>query len=127
MVFAKFSGLCKSLCFHTLFGIMLLSFSCQQAVGQVKSPEVLQDGSVIFRLDAPEFDSVTVRGTFTSGESPIAILEMVKNDTGLFEAKSDPLPSDMYVYTYIADGISMLDPSNKIVVRDGSYIERVSK
>ncbi|UCG28178.1 MAG: esterase, partial [Bacteroidales bacterium] len=50
-------------------------------------------------------------------------IEMVKNDTGLFEAKSGPLASDMYVYTYIADGISMLDPNNKIVVRDGSYIE----
>jgi enterochelin esterase family protein len=29
----------------------------------------------------------------------------------------------MYVYTYVADGVPMLDPVNKIVVRDGSYIE----
>lgn len=123
MVFSKFSGIWKPLCFLILFGTTLFSFSCQQAAGQVKSPEVLQDGSVIFRLYAPELDSVTVRGTFTSDESPIATIEMVKNDTGLFEAKTGPLASDMYVYTYIADGISMLDPNNKIVVRDGSYIE----
>lgn len=94
-----------------------------QLSGQVKSPDIQEDGTVIFRLFAPEIDSVTVRGTFSTGESPIAMLDMVKNDTGLFEAKSKSLPSDMYVYTFVADGISFLDPSNKIVVRDGSYIE----
>ncbi len=93
------------------------------ASGQVRSPEIQEDGSVIFRLYAPEIDSVTVRGTFTIGESPIAMLKMVKNDTGLFVAKSEPLPSDMYVYTFVADGVSALDPNNRIVVRDGSYIE----
>lgn len=93
------------------------------ALGQVRSPEIQEDGSVIFRLYAPEIDSVTVRGTFTIGESPIAMLKMVKNDTGLFVAKSESLPSDMYVYTFVADGVSALDPNNRIVVRDGSYIE----
>jgi len=34
-----------------------------------------------------------------------------------------PLASDMYVYTYIVDGVKMLDPSNNQVVRDGAYIE----
>jgi enterochelin esterase family protein len=29
----------------------------------------------------------------------------------------------MYVYTYIVDGVKMLDPSNRVVVRDGGYIE----
>lgn len=100
-----------------------LFISFQPVSGQVKSPDVQEDGTVIFRLFAPEIDSVTVRGTFSTGESPFATLEMAKNDTGLFEARSSPLPSDMYVYTYVADGITMLDPGNKIVVRDGSYIE----
>ena len=76
----KLHGLKKSLSFLTLFGTTLLLFTCQQVSSQVKSPEVLQDGSVIFRLYAPEFDSVFVRGTFASGESPIASIEMVKND-----------------------------------------------
>jgi enterochelin esterase family protein len=29
----------------------------------------------------------------------------------------------MYVYTYIVDGVKMLDPANRVVVRDGGYIE----
>lgn len=105
------------------FGSAVLLLTSLQAFSQVRSPEVLEDGSVIFRLFAPEIDSVTVRGTFSTGESPIAAIKMAKNDTGLFEAKTGPLPSDMYVYTFIADGISTLDPNNRIVVRDGSYIE----
>lgn len=113
----------KSLCILGLLGATVLSLSAQQVAAQVGSPEVLTDGSVIFRLYAPEMDSVTVRGTFATGEAPIAMLKMTRNDTGLFEARSGPLPSDMYVYTFLADGISMLDPGNRIVVRDGSYIE----
>jgi len=60
-----------------------------------------------------------VTGDFSETMKPI---EMVKNDT-LFEAKVGPLFPDTYVYTYIVDGVKMLDPSNNTVVRDGSYIE----
>jgi len=109
--------------FLLILGTTQLSVCIQKSVGQVRSPEVPEDGSVIFRLYAPKFDSVFVRGTFAADESPITTIEMIKNDSGLFEAKCGPLSSDMYVYTFIADGISMLDPSNKIVVRDGSHIE----
>ncbi len=104
-------------------GVFLLPATGQRNSPAVKSPEVLEDGSVTFRLYAPDVDSVVVRGTFTTGESPIGMLDMVKNDTGLFVGTTGPLPSDMYVYTFVADGIPVLDPSNRIVVRDGSYIE----
>jgi enterochelin esterase-like enzyme len=86
----------------------------------VKSPEVLPDNSVVFRLFAPDAKTAKVTGTFMDLTSSI---EMVKSDSGIFEAKSAPLPSDMYVYVYIVDGVRMLDPGNNIVVRDGSYIE----
>lgn len=94
--------------------------SAQQRANTVVSPEVMNDNSVVFRLYAPDVDSVTVRGTWAS---PIGMVEMAKNDSGLFKAMIGPLASDMYVYTYIVDGVSMLDPNNGIVVRDGSHIE----
>ena len=96
------------------------NLTAQQRPNPVISPEVKEDNSVIFRLYAPEAKEVRVRGTFLD---PIANIEMIKNDTGLFEIKTDPLPSDMYVYTYVVDGVQMLDPRNNVVVRDGSYIE----
>jgi enterochelin esterase-like enzyme len=93
----------------------------QRPTDRVVSPEVHADGSVIFRLNAPGADSARVRGTFADGM--IANVDMTKNDAGIFEAQFGPIASDMYVYTFVVDGVSLLDPSNNIVVRDGSYIE----
>jgi len=111
----------RTMCF-LISGLLLSGFSlsAQQRPNPLISHEVKEDKSVIFRLYAPDARRVQVRGTF---KDPIAIIDMVKNDTGLFELKTDPLPSDMYVYTYIIDGVQTLDPANNVVVRDGSYIE----
>jgi enterochelin esterase family protein len=86
----------------------------------VTSPEVKEDRTVIFRLYAPEAKTVKVTGTFMD---PIPVIDLARNDTGLYQVTVGPLPSDMYVYTYIVDGVKMLDPQNNVVVRDGSYIE----
>jgi enterochelin esterase family protein len=115
----------KKLSLFTLVLVFIISdiinpISAQNKVKLVKSPEVLPDNSVVFRLYAPDAKTVKVTGTFMDLTSNI---EMVKSDSGIFEARSAPLPSDMYIYVYIVDGVRMLDPSNNIVVRDGSYIE----
>jgi len=115
----------KKIIFFTLAIILVLSaifnpISAQNRPKPVKSPEILPDNSVIFRLYAPDAKTVKVTGTFMDLASNI---EMVKSDSGLFEAKAGPLASDMYVYVYIVDGVKMFDPNNNIVVRDGSYIE----
>ncbi len=104
-----------------LSAISFLSLQSQPRQGNtVISPDVQKDGSVIFRLYAPEAVSVKVTGTFMT---TFGNLEMIRNDTGLFELKVGPLASDMFVYTFIVDGVKMLDPNNRVVVRDGSYIE----
>lgn len=115
----------KKLNLFTLTLIFLLSgflypAAAQNRVKTVKSPEVLPDNSVIFRLYAPDAKTAKVTGTFMDMASTI---EMVKSDSGIFEARSAPLASDMYVYVFIVDGVKMFDPANNIVVRDGSYIE----
>jgi enterochelin esterase family protein len=109
----------------TLALILILSgiiypVTAQNRVKTVKSPEVLPDNSVVFRLYAPDAKTVKVTGTFMDLASNI---EMVKSDSGIFEAKSAPLASDMYIYVFLVDGVKMLDPNNNIAVRDGSYIE----
>ena len=87
----------------------------------VKSPDVQPDGSVIFRLWAPEARTVKVAGDFFVPAG--TTLDAVRDDQGVFEARSPVLPSDMYVYTFLVDGVRALDPSNPAVVRDGSYVE----
>ncbi|MGC4051426.1 MAG: alpha/beta hydrolase-fold protein [Paludibaculum sp.] len=87
---------------------------------RVKSPDVQADGSVVFRLRAPDAKVVRVAGDFLP---PGETLPGVRNEEGVFEARSAPLSSDMYVYTFLVDGVRALDPVNPAVVRDGSYIE----
>jgi len=91
-----------------------------QQLTPVISPEVQSDNSVIFRLRAPEAKTVKLGGTMNAG---YAQLEMTKNDEGIYEIKIGPLEPDMYVYTFNVDGVKTLDPSNNVVVRDGSNIE----
>ncbi len=92
----------------------------QQQPAPIISPEVLNDNSVIFRLNAPDAESVKLVGTMNADFSGV---EMKKSQEGIFEIKVGPLDPDMYVYTYKVDGVTTLDPSNNVVVRDGSHIE----
>lgn len=107
-----------------LFIVLLLNLSmianAQQRPEPIQSPEILNDNSVIFRLRAPEVDSVKLLGTMIADFNGV---EMIKNEEGIFEIKIGPLVPDMYVYTFIVDGVKTIDPGNNIVVRDGSYIE----
>ena len=77
---------------------------CQgQAVAQqnlwreegVLSPEVCEDGGVIFRLYAPNARRVVVEGDFASEPQP-----MSRNEQGVWEFRSEPLASDYYTYTF---------------------------
>ncbi|WP_321373193.1 alpha/beta hydrolase-fold protein [uncultured Draconibacterium sp.] len=99
--------------------ISLCQVHGQQPV-QLKSPEILKDNSVIFRLNAPEAKSVKLQGTMNTGWEG---LEMNKNQDGIYEIKIGPVDPEIYVYTFQVDGVSILDPSNNIVTRDGSHIE----
>ncbi|WP_346857819.1 alpha/beta hydrolase-fold protein [uncultured Draconibacterium sp.] len=108
-----------------LITILLLSFvflntNAQQQQQTVQSPEILKDNSVVFRLDAPDAKSVKLVGTMNPDFTP---LDMTKNEEGIFERTIEPLIPDMYVYTFIVDGVKTTDPANNIVVRDGSYVE----
>lgn len=116
----------------TVSGVIALGMACGIVMAQppaanagarrppVKSPEVQADGSVIFRLRAPDAKVVQVTGDFLVS-SPM--LDAVRNAEGVWEARSSPLPSDMFTYNFMVDGVRALDPSNPAVVRDGSWVE----
>ncbi len=91
----------------------------QRRPSNISSPEVLPDNSVIFRIKAPNATKAQVVGTWSRGFKPN---EMVKKDS-VFEVKVGPIPSDMYEYDIIVDGLPMLDPLNKTVTRDGAWIQ----
>jgi enterochelin esterase-like enzyme len=98
--------------------LLPLFSSAQRRPSKIISPEVQADNSVIFRVYAPEAKTVKVSGTWAIGK----MTDLVKVDT-VFEAKIGPIPSDMYEYDIILDGVPVLDPLNKAVTRDGGWIQ----
>jgi enterochelin esterase-like enzyme len=71
------------------------------------SPEVHADHTVTFRFRDPNAKEVGVRLEGSSKPVP-----MQKDDQGVWNLTTDPLTPDYYGYAFIADSVTLLDPSN---------------
>lgn len=93
------------------------NMSAQQALGsraELKSPEVNADNSVTFRLKAPKAENVMVIGDCLSeGYAPMTL-----SADSIWEYTTTPLPSELYMYNFVVDGVKMTDPSNVYQNRD---------
>jgi enterochelin esterase-like enzyme len=91
---------------------LTLTASSQNTTSQTQppplvSPEVHADRSVTFRFRAPNVKEVAV-----SIEGSSKPLPMQKDDQGVWSVTTDPLAPDYYGYSFTADGVGLLDPSN---------------
>ena len=107
-----------------LLFVAALSFiatSAQQNLWQkqdVVSPEINKDGSVTFRLFAPEAKQVIVTGDMFDAYNS-ASRDMSRLESGVWEYTTEPLASELYCYWFNVDGSSdVCDPANSYVVRD---------
>lgn len=84
---------------------------------RIISPEILPDNKVTFRLYAPHSIGVAINGEWMSGA--VHRENLVRNDTGMWSVTLGPLQPEFYGYTFIVDGVNVLDPSNPQIKRDG--------
>jgi enterochelin esterase family protein len=70
---------------------------------------------VTFRLSAPSATEVTVSGDWENGRG----IAMTKDAAGVWSVTTPPLTPEVWMYTFSVNGVSMLDPGNPAVVRDG--------
>ena len=84
---------------------------------RIISPELLPDNKVTFRLYSKDAVKVTVSGEWQQGYGVSEMME--KNDTGLFSITVGPLKPELYGYNFNVDGVTVIDPSNVQVRRDG--------
>ena len=75
----------------------------------VVSPEVHADNSVTFRLRAPN-----VKEVLLSREGAERV-PMQRGDDGVWSVTTNPLEPDFYGYSFVADGVSLIDPSNSVM------------
>ncbi len=93
--------------------------AAQQNVGQtnqsVESPTVNPGNTVTFRLESPKAKSVKVIGDWSEDASGKA---MTKDRNGVWSFTTDTLPSELYTYRYVVDGMTIIDPANPFTKRD---------
>lgn len=108
----------------------LQSYAQQSLWGgaQVTSPQINEDNTVTFRLSAPEASSVQVTGDCIperkvavedGREIAVRTADMTRDDKGVWSyTVPEPLPSELYSYNLIVDGVKVTDPSNVYMIRD---------
>ena len=77
-----------------------------QALPPVNSPEVHPDRTVTFRFRDPNAKEVLLS---RAGSTRVP---MQKDEEGVWTVTTEPLEPDFYSYSFVADGVGLIDPSN---------------
>jgi len=73
------------------------------------SPDVQPDNRVTFRFRDPNAKEVLLA---REGAEPVP---MQKDEQGVWSITTDPLEPDLYGYSFVADGVRLIDPSNHLM------------
>ena len=128
----------KHLSISVLCMLIYTTTFAQQALfgGQdIKSPEILPDNKVTFRLQAPQAVKVEITGDFLPTQKmdtprgkfdAPGIAELTKNAQGVWEYTTpEALAPELYSYTFIIDGVKVTDPNNVYMIRDVASVTSV--
>jgi enterochelin esterase-like enzyme len=80
------------------------------ALPPIVSPDVHPDRTVMFRFRDPNAKEVSLNLEGSAKPQP-----MEKNDQGVWSVTTQPLEPDYYGYSFEADGVHLLDPSNTLM------------
>ena len=75
---------------------------------------------------APNAKEVKLTGDFIPSKGWIPGSEaMVKDEKGIWSYTTKPLPSDLYGYSFLVDGMKMMDPNNVHQIRDVATVTNI--
>jgi enterochelin esterase-like enzyme len=83
------------------------AFAQQQQAPRLVSPEVMADGRVTFRLNAPKAEEVLLSGEFLDGNR-----KFEKGPDGIWAVTVGPVEPEIYHYNFTIDGVRTIDPAN---------------
>jgi len=107
--FMKNSGALRSLL------VTVVLFVATFAMGQpprgpfVVSPQILPDKKVTFRYLAPFAKEVKLGGSQFGAVN----LPMTKDSIGIWSVTVGPIRPDIYPYSFVVDGVTVMDPANE--------------
>src|SRR5258708_7972791 len=92
---------------------------------QVTSPEVKPDRTIVFRILAPQAETVRVRGSdfpqlaaapgAARGTPAPPGPEFKKGENGVWEATLGPVDPGTYRYNFSVNGVTVIDPRNPVI------------
>lgn len=106
--------------FIAVFAVIPMASAQQPAPGrggrgpqgpQVVSPEVQPDRHIVFRILAPQAETVTLRAGDIQG-LPQGGPQFTKGENGVWEATVGPIDPGAYRYTFAVNGVAVVDPRN---------------
>jgi enterochelin esterase-like enzyme len=89
--------------------ILLMTVATSVSAQPLVSPEVHSDGRVTFRLQAPNAKEVVLRCEGTKGGP------MQTDGAGVWSMTTEPMPPDIYAYSFTIDGVKVIDPANPLL------------
>jgi len=109
--------------------VMTTFLNAQQSLGrgaQIASPEIHDNKSVTFRVQAPNADEVKLSGDWMPAEgwTPGSV-SMNKGENGIWSFTTETLEPELYSYSFIIDGFRTTDPNNPFIVRDVSSVMNI--
>lgn len=111
-----------------LTGLISVAQQAIWGVPTIISPQINPDNTVTFRLMSPTSSHVEVTGDFLPPQAMTApwgeheipgTLYMERDSAGVWTATTPaPVAPDIYIYSFIADGLRTTDPANVYTIRD---------
>jgi enterochelin esterase-like enzyme len=89
--------------------VFLFALAQQPALPPIVSPEVHPDHTVTFRFRAPNVKEVMLA---LEGADRVP---MQKDEQGVWSVITSPLEPDFYGYSFVADGVGLVDPNNHLL------------
>lgn len=118
--------------------VCCVTLFAQQALwggAAVVSPDIHDDNTVTFRLKAPKAVRVQITGDFLPSQTiktprgdydAPGIADLTEGKDGVWEFTTpEPLKPELYGYSFIVDGLRMMDPSNVYMIRDVATVTNV--
>lgn len=97
----------RRLLMFVLFGTVLPAHAQPPRGPFITSPQVNADRTIVFRYLAPRAREVKITGQFEKGQRP-----MLKDTLGIWSVTVGPVTPDIYPYSFIVDGVTVMDPAN---------------
>jgi len=119
---------------QVVFLIAFVMLACMSSFAQqalwaapgIVSPEVKADNTVTFRFQAPDAKEVKISGDWLPVKNWVPGSEaMTKDDKGIWSYTTPVLPSDLYGYSFLVDGLKTTDPNNVYLIRDVASVTNI--